>query len=600
MIRSDLIFPLIRVFLLFGGAVLGLRFLEWRWNILSNFWNEKTHAVNLALARVVIMATLLFRTSLGYLLSYSRLDSALIVPPLGWGHIAAHVPRDPALLTAGYFSFVLCGVLAIAGLYGRVACLLTSLTGIYLLAIPQLFGKVNHDHHLVLFGLILAASPCCDTLSLDAIRNARRLARQGIHTKKPPLSLAYARPLKVMMVLLGLIYFFPGAWKLCRTGLRWFSADNMRWTIAAKLLETGRFTSFQQWMMAHSQVLLAGTFFTVIFELGFLFAILFPKLRPLAALCGLAFHNLTGFLMNIRFVTIQLCYVILIDWHHLLIRLREKLRIEVADVVSSGGHAELLFLNLVSRFDWLDTVCFNSTAFESNAPLVVRIGAKRSSSFDARLELMKRVPLFLPFYLLARLPLSAKFARLRYSRTLEQQGDAQLGTHSSVKNLAFQPQSSPALQPVAIFFIAGMALAGLSHSVNTWPIACYPTFDHAQTGAFNELSVSAIDDRGRVYSQNLSFDPRIGASLSPERYEAMVDYILRDDVPFSSEKAASLVNLWQTTYSYPAFREVILYSNTYTFDSSGHLGRLIRNRELIRLQPKDLLPEQRRLAFRLP
>lgn len=585
MIRTDLIFPLIRVFVLFGGAVLCLRFLEWRWCVLSNFWNKKSHALNLAIARVVIMTTLLFRTSLGYLLSYSRLDSALIVPPLGWGHLAVYVPRDPTLLTVTYLVFVVSGVLAIAGLYGRVACLLTSILGTYLLAIPQLFGKINHDHHLILFGFILAASPCCDTLSLDAIRNARQLARHGIHAEKPPLSLAYARPLKVMMVILGLIYFFPGAWKLCRAGLRWFSADNMRWTIAAKLLETGRFTPFQQWMMAHSRILLAGTFFTIIFELGFAFAILFPRSRPVAVLCGIAFHNLTGFLMNIRFVTIQVCYVILIDWHRLLVRVRKKLHIEIAHIISSGGSDELHFLNPVSRFDWLDAVNFNSTAFDSNGPLVVQAGAKKFADLDARLELMKRVPLFLPLYLSTRVPLFLKLLRLRHARVVRSQ--SAYSSNASIRNPTFQPQSSAALLPMAALFVTGMLVAGLSHSVNTWPIACYPTFDHPQTGLFNELSILAIDDRGHVYNQNLSFDPKIGATLSPERYEAMADYILRDDVPFSSAKAASLVNLWQKTYSYPVFREVALYSNTYTFDSTGQRGRLIRNRELIRFQPKN-------------
>ena len=119
------------------------------------------------------------KISLSYELSYSRLDRALIVPPLGWAHLAAYVPRNPSLITVLYVLFVAFGALAIVGLCGRLACCVTSAVGFYLLTLPQLFGKINHDHNLVLFGFILAASPCCDTFSVDAIRDALRAARHG-------------------------------------------------------------------------------------------------------------------------------------------------------------------------------------------------------------------------------------------------------------------------------------------------------------------------------------------------------------------------------------------------------------------------------------
>lgn len=592
MVRSDLILPLLRVFLLFGTAVVCLFVLERRSKLLSNFWREKSHPLNLAIARIVIMSVLISRTTLNYLLSYSRLHPALIVPPLGWAHIAAHIPRNPALLTVTYVVFIFFGVLAIVGLYGRLSCLLTSLAGFYLLTIPQLFGKINHDHHLILFGIILAASPCCDTLSLDAIRDARRLALQGTRTQKLRASLDYGQPLKVMMILLGLIYFFPGAWKLCRVGLQWFSADNMRWTIAAKLLELGRFTPFQQWVIAHSYVLVAGAFFTIVFELGFAFSTLSPRTRPFAAVCGIAFHNLTGFLMNIRFVTIQACYVILIDWHRVFVWLAAKRAMKPAYVVSSGGSSELAFLNMISRFDWLDQVVFEtepcraggtlSPSADTDSLVVIEDG-RQVAAYEVRSSLMRRIAVLWPVYWL----LSARQARGSVHHVLSAGSrSCRDGTEAviRIRGAAFEHRRSTFFRPLAAIFVFGMILAGLSHSVDAWPIACYPTFDHVQTGIFNELSISAVDGQGRVYNQDLSFDRKIEASLSPERYEAMVGYMLRDDVPLSSEKAASLINLWRQTYGYPSFKEVTLYANTYAFDSNGRRGPLIRNRELIRLQ----------------
>jgi len=509
MIRTDLILPLVNVFLLTLAGAIVLLLAEKRWKLLSSFRLEKSTALNLAVARVVIIATLVSKISLNYELSYSRLDRALIVPPLGWAHLAAHVPRNPNLITVLYVLFVAFGALAIVGLYGRLACCVTSAVGFYLLTLPQLFGKINHDHNLVLFGFILAASPCCDALSVDAIRNALRAARHGTLLAAPKEGTAYADPLKAMMVLIGLIYFFPGAWKIGRAGIHWFSADNMRWMMARKLLEAPHITSLQMWAMHHPLLLVMGAAFTPIFELGFLFAILSPRTRPYAAICGLAFHNMTAMLMNINFVSLQLCYVIFVDW--------------------SGV------------FSWI--------------ALRLRIGGMDGKSLYEHLH------------------------GGRESRAVN--------IVSVVENSASGTQISVMFKPVVATFVAGMILAGLTHSVNAWPIACYPTFDHVETGQVSELFATATSDDGRVYNQNLSFDTKIGDKLAAERYDAMVDNLMRQDVPVSKQRAAAIVNLWRESYAYPNFKEVTLYCDTFTLDRDGRPGSLIQNREITHLSQRD-------------
>src|ERR1700683_4314349 len=102
MLRTDLILPLINVFLLTAAGAIVLLLAEKRWKLLTSFRQEKSSALNLAIARVVIISTLVSKISLSYELSYSRLDSALIVPPLGWAHLAAHAPRNPSLITILY------------------------------------------------------------------------------------------------------------------------------------------------------------------------------------------------------------------------------------------------------------------------------------------------------------------------------------------------------------------------------------------------------------------------------------------------------------------------------------------------------------------
>jgi hypothetical protein len=96
-----------------------------------------------------------------------------------------------------------------------------------------------------------------------------------------------------------------------------------------------------------------------------------------------------------------------------------------------------------------------------------------------------------------------------------------------------------------------------------------------------------LADDGRVYRETLSFDPKIGARLAPERYNPIVDALIRQDKPVSKEKAVALVNLWRDEYKYPNFKEVTLYCDTYTFDADGKLGRLVGNQEVAHLDRSD-------------
>jgi hypothetical protein len=151
----------------------------------------------------------------------------------------------------------------------------------------------------------------------------------------------------------------------------------------------------------------------------------------------------------------------------------------------------------------------------------------------------------------------------------------------------FQPRTGPLFQPLAALLIIGMILAGVSHSVDAWPIACYPTFDHPGSERITELSVAAVDAAGHLYHQTLSFDPRISATLSPERYDAMIDLLLRQEPACPKDRAAAIVALWRESYEYPKFREATLYADTYLFDADGRPGRLIQNREIFHLSEQD-------------
>lgn len=300
--------------------------LQSRYRVLTRFYDERASALNLGVARAAVFGGLVLMVGFNELLAFGKLDSSLILPPFGWKWIAPYIPRSAPLLEWIYALLVISGALAVIGLWTRITTIVASLSGFYVLTIPQLFGQVVHYNHLVLFAFILAFSPCGDAFSVDACLRRKRLRWVP---GRPQSSTCYAAPLKIMMLLMGIAYYFAGIWKLCRVGLRWFTPDYMRLILLIKMQEFHT-TSIQRWTLEHPLILTLGAIFTVVFEVGFVFAILDRRARVLALIAGLAFHNLTYVLMEIQFLDMQACYVVLVDWTALITALRGGLRIDSA------------------------------------------------------------------------------------------------------------------------------------------------------------------------------------------------------------------------------------------------------------------------------
>jgi len=104
-------------------------------------------------------------------------------------------------------------------------------------------------------------------------------------------------------------------------------------------------TSVQRWALNHSLILTLGAIFTVVFEVGFVFAILDRRARILALIAGIAFHNFTYMLMKIQFLDMQACFVVLVDWAALIAALRPKVQhvsaSRTSNAVSARSHPRL-------------------------------------------------------------------------------------------------------------------------------------------------------------------------------------------------------------------------------------------------------------------
>jgi hypothetical protein len=173
-------------------------------------------AVSLAVLRIVLFTTMLYWATVGaHPVWFAGLPHSLLSVPPGaeWFVSLGLVRADIARLAQAVMVLACLG--AIVGWHSRLAAGVAVLVGIYLLGLPELWGKVDHYHHLLWIGAVLAASPCGDALSFDS--RGRSV---------PERSVAYGLPLRLAWVILGLVYLFPGLWKLS-LGTAWWTGDSL-------------------------------------------------------------------------------------------------------------------------------------------------------------------------------------------------------------------------------------------------------------------------------------------------------------------------------------------------------------------------------------
>ncbi|HUP25351.1 MAG TPA: HTTM domain-containing protein [Thermoanaerobaculia bacterium] len=275
-------------------------------------------AFDLAALRIAVFGALILQTLMwqGTPSWFASLPEALRQPPPGWravGGLPFASPIAVALLEAG---FVVVCLLAAAGWFTRTTTVVATLLGLYLLGLPQSFGKLNHYHHLLWIAALLAASPCSDGWSLDR-------ARRGATAEPQPHS-AYGLPLRVTWVLIGLMYLFPGLWKVVASPAGWLSGRDLVGHLHAKWHELEGFRPFlpiDQWPLLTRTL----SWFTLAFELSFLPLVLWRRARPWVVGGGLLFHVGTTLTMRISFLPLVACYVAFLDWGAIRAKWRRRI-----------------------------------------------------------------------------------------------------------------------------------------------------------------------------------------------------------------------------------------------------------------------------------
>jgi len=220
--------------------------------------------------------------------------------------IQGFLPSHPALVDALVLGFRAATALALLGLWTRSSLALAAALGLLLLPLAQVVGPTVHNHHLFWILLLLAATGREAAASWSLDRALGRSSRVAEADARARIALAASR------MILGLVYFFPGFWKLRTSGLEWFEAETLTHLFHSKWFQ---FDFVPRVRIDHYPAILGfGGACVVLLELAFPLLMLTRRGRSTALVGGLTFHVLSAQFLGIRFAPLWLCYGVLVDW----------------------------------------------------------------------------------------------------------------------------------------------------------------------------------------------------------------------------------------------------------------------------------------------
>lgn len=505
---------------------------------------------DLAVFRIVLYGYILWRFDAERLSAFARLPANLQSAPIGSAWMYDLLPISAATLPALVFAFQLACWGSMLGLFCRTSTVAATLLGIYVLGVPQCYGKVDHIHHLLWFSAILAASRPADVLALDAIHYSWRRADRG-QVEPPGPARAYALPLRFVWLLIGIVYFFPGLWKLLDSGMAWWASDNV------KLLLYRKWSELDGWLPplrldAYPLLYRAGGLAVILFELGFVFLIFFRRLRPVAVACGVGFHLANEFLLRISFRSLLVCYSAFVPWAALGRRVGRWCLPSTLYVIYDGNCrlcrrtlATFGAFDVLHRYrpvqlgdretldkhglSWLEP---SGLSHELHAV----IGGRAWSGYDAVRKLASRVPLFwIALPVLYVWPVTYMGRRLY--RHVADARSCSVAPSASDWLAAIRRDTSMVVVVGTVLCVLNAA-CGMATLVPAWPFACYPTFSGLAPETVEVIEAFRVTPSG----EELRI-PGLGRRHHPARRRALLLRILRSKN--AEDRDDQLKGLWQ-------------------------------------------------------
>ena len=521
---------------------------------LRRWFTIPTAPLNLAVFRIVVFYQLFHTSQPSQMVWFSQLPEALRFPAEGSGWLFTMIPLTPVWTAFACMVLRATSLAAMLGFWTRSTAMVATLLGVYVLGIPQLFGKVNHGHlHVVWFAALLAVSRCADALSGDALISAWRHARQGM-TTPPRSSRVYTYPLRFVWLLMGVIYFFPGFWKWWSSGLGWAFSDNVKYLLYRAWWKEAQMTGSIEsplWWIARAPAYQVAGLAVMCFEIGFLWCLFSPRWRTLAACGGLLFHAATARFMFIRFTSLQACYVAFLDWATGLRRIGQRVFKEPLYFVYDGGCVRCCrVVALVRLFDWLARVAYRSRpvaagTWPRQAHRHWHVLWRRTwwNGTKAFCLLARRIPILWPAVPWFELWSAVTSGRQPTGRSLPASlcgSLPRIHQAGSSDSPADRPVSAAAVIVMGCFLLAGNGYYGARRRSAAWPLSCYPTFEWIATQTVTVIRLVGIDPEHRLHPVDVR---RLQQRFGGPRWEGLLRHVI--STPDLADRRRRLVELWQ-------------------------------------------------------
>lgn len=263
-------------------------------SVIDEWFAQPGSPLVLALVRLAVFGGIIYTATAYDPRVYAGLPEELILEPDIGGRLLALLPMSPTLAAVTWTLMVAAAALAMVGWRVAMTGTVTVVLATYVFGLSTMFGKVDHNHHLLWVGALMAASPCADRLAI------------GTKGRRPAGSAAYGFPLRVTWLLIGLLYLGAGIPKL-RDGIDWIVGENLRNQMWIHWYVLDHEPPFR--IDHHPWLYEAAALATVVFEVGFVVAVLWHVTRRVAVILGIGFHVGTQFALGIFFPTLVPLYV---------------------------------------------------------------------------------------------------------------------------------------------------------------------------------------------------------------------------------------------------------------------------------------------------
>lgn len=532
--------------------------------VIREFFQETGDPINLAVFRIIFYLALFSAyLSTPSAIWFSRLPSELIIPPQGLGWLLPHLPIDETTVRVASIAFIVFCCTGLLGYFSRISSFLVLILGFYVLGVPQFYGKIDHCHHFLWFAAILAVSRCGDVLSIDAVIGAWKKGKYSGRFDSPEPSQMYALPLRFVWLLIGVIYLFPGLWKLHNPGFQWIFSDNLKYHLYSKWIELDHWRPIFR-LDQYPILCQLGALWTVTFEVSFVVMIFFRKLRPPLALAGIIFHESARTFMRISFFHLYIFYTTLFDWASILRALGPKLFGQVMYIVYDGNckickrtigslkafdvFGRISYVNALDRRELEEYGLSNLDSNDLLRDMHAVVGSRVFKGFYSYRALATRIPVLwpvLPFLWLW--PITSVGNRIYRSVADHRACEIPPSHHDTPGRM----DKAKMVWVVGIFLLVVNGSLGFRSVIAAWPFACYPTFAWIQGPEQDILQILIVKEGGETVEADLS---ELTRQFTPTKLWWLVRQTLwwsRDDL----ERTSRLRALWQViTRIYPDYQ----------------------------------------------